>query len=314
MPQELSRRQALKGIAATGTLGSTAGCVGTLTGGGSKKVAVGSKQFTEQELLGFMSVEALKENADVKSKNEVSLGGTKTNFEALTSGQIDTYWEYTGTAWATLPPKHDTVITEPEKLYKKIDEEFGAKHDLGVLNRAQFNNTYVLTANPDWVQQTGVKTISDFAEYVNGGNTDFTVALNAEFQSRADGWPGLAKHYGFDDAREKLNVKNINSGLLYQVVGSGEAQIGVGFNTNPKILKFDLEVLDDDEQFFPVYNPAPLVRQDTLDAAPSIKDPLNAIGPELDTETIRGLNRKVSIGGKDTQEVARQFLSDAGVI
>jgi len=112
------------------------------------------------------------------------------------------------------------------------------------------------------------------------------VALNAEFQSRSDGWPGLIKHYGFDD-NAQVNIKNIGSGLLYQVVGKGEADIGVGFNTDPRILQFDLQVLEDDKQFFPVYNAAPMVRVPTLESNPSIREPLNACSKVLTTDQIR---------------------------
>ncbi|UPV75223.1 glycine/betaine ABC transporter substrate-binding protein [Halorussus limi] len=311
MLDQLSRRDMIKSVASTGVAGVLAGCAG-MGGGGSVKVS--SKQFTEQELLGYMALESLKANTDLTVKDEIGLGGTTTNFKALKEGQVDVYWEYTGTAWSTLPPSHDKVITDPKKLYNKLDENWDDQQGLEYLKRAPFNNTYVLTANPDWVKKTGVETISDLAKYINDGNTDFTVVMNAEFQSRQDGWPGLAKHYGFAGVRKKLNVKNIGSGLTYQVVGEGEAAVGMGFNTNPKIPKFNLKVLKDDQGFFPVYNPAPIVNQKALDNHPAMKSALNKIGPNLTTDKIRKLNQKVSLEGKDANKVAKQFLKDAGVI
>lgn len=309
MADQLSRRDVIKGAAGTGIVGGFAGCIGS-----EDSVKVGSKQFTEQKLLGYMALESLKSNTDLAVKDEVGLGGSMTNFEAVKEGQIDVYWEYTGTAWATLPPSNDEVITDPEELHGRLTEGWDDEHGLEYLERAPFNNTYVLTANPDWVDETGVESISDFASYVNDGNTDFTVVMNAEFESRADGWPGLAEHYGFGDIRENLNVKNIGSGLTYQVVGEGEAAVGMGFNTNPKILKFDLEVLGDDKGFFPVYNPAPLVNQETLDSHSGIESALNAIGAKLSTDKVRDLNRQVSIDGEDAQTVAKQFLKDTDII
>lgn len=318
MSERHTRRAVLKkGAAAGGAAGlaSTAGCMGALPSGvGGTTIKVGSKRFTEQEILGQMAFQALQENSDVSVKNEVGLGGTTTNFKALQSGDIDLYWEYTGTAWATLPPKHDEVITDPAKIYKKVEEEFENEHGITFLERAPFNNTYVLCANPKWSEKTGVKTLSGFAEYVNNGNTDFTVVLDAEFQERADGWPGLAKHYGFQKSTEKLNVKNVSPGLVYQIMGKGEAAVGMGFNTNPKILKYDLVVLEDDEEFFPVYNPAPMVKQETVDSASSIKQPLNKVATGLDTDTIRNLNKKVSIGGKSAKKVAKNYLSSEGLV
>lgn len=313
-----SRRDVLKGSSAVfgaGIISSLAGCLGGLGGGGgTPSVTVGSKRFTEQQLLGYMSVEALRANTDYDIVDEVSLGGTNTNFEAIKSGDIDTYWEYTGTALLTLPPKHDAPVGDPQESYDIVDKEFNEEYNLDFLNRAPFNNTYVLLANKQFAQEAGVKTLSDLAGYIEAGNTDFTAVLNAEFQERPDGWPGVAEHYGFDDALGDIKVQNVDSGLIYQALGQGDGDIGVGFNTNPKIIKFDLKALKDDERFFPIYNPAPLVRKDTLEAAPNIKAPLNSIGPKLTTDKIRNLNKRVSIDGENAQDVANEFLSDSGVI
>lgn len=310
----MNRRSILKsGAAISGSalLGSLAGCTGFLGGGGS--VTVGSKQFTEQELLGSMSVLALEEATQAEVNDQTELGGTVTNFEALKSGDIDHYWEYTGTAWATLPPKHDEVITDPEELYTKVKDEFKEEYNIELLQRAPFNNTYVLTAHKDWIQDTGVETLSGLAEYVNNGNTDFTLVMDAEFAERSDGWPGLTEHYGFADAAEQINIKNVGPSLGYQIVGQGEADITMGFNTNPKIIKWDLTVLADDKGFFPVYNPAPFVRGDAMEAG-NIEGPLNSIAGALDTETIRSLNKRVSIDGEKTGTVAEEFLGDIGVL
>lgn len=312
-----SRRRVVKAGSAmigAGTIGSLTGCLGGIGGGGGTQVKVGSKRFTEQELLGKMSVVTLRENTDHNIGDETSLGGTTTNFEAIKAGDIDHYWEYTGTALLTLPPKHDQPIGDPAETYRVVDEDFNNEHNLDFLKRAPFNNTYVLIANKQWAQETGVKTLSDFAEYVNGGNTDFKVILNAEFEQRPDGWPGVAEHYGFDGVLDQINVQNMGSGLIYQALGQGNAAVGIGFNTNPKIIKFDLVALEDDQQFFPVYNPAPLVRNDTLEEAPEIKEPLNAVGPKLTTDKIRSLNKRVSIDGEDAEAVANDFLSNAGLI
>lgn len=260
-----------------------------------------------------MTYETLSANTDLELEDQVGLGGTTTNFKALQEGQVDVYWEYTGTAWGTLPPKHDEVITDSEEIYRKAKSEFEAEHGITFLDRAPFNNTYVLLANPSWAESAGVETISDLAEYVSSGNTDFTVVMNAEFQEREDGWPGLTEHYEFGNG-DQLTIKNIGSGLTYQVLGEEEAAVGMGFNTNPKILKFDLEVLDDDQGFFPVYNPTPMVNQETLENNPAMKEPLNAIASVLSTDTIRNLNERVSIGGENATDVATDFLESEGLI
>ncbi len=312
----IDRRTILKhGAALSGAAfaGSVAGCLGG-GGGGVGSIAVGSKQFTEQQILGTMSVQCLNANSDAEIVDETELGGTVTNFEALKSGDIDHYWEYTGTAWATLPPKHDEVIADPEELYNKVAQEFQDEYDFELLDRALFNNTYVLVARQGWVEETGVETLSDFASYVKSGNTDFTVVMDAEFADRSDGWPGLIEHYGFADAAEDLNIQHVGPALGYQIVGQEEADVGMGFNTNPKIIKWDLEVLDDDQQFFPVYNPVPMFRAEILEADESIAPPLNTVAGELDTETIRSLNKRVAIDGEKTVDVVETFLTEIGVL
>ncbi|MCT9095579.1 glycine betaine ABC transporter substrate-binding protein [Haloarchaeobius sp. HME9146] len=320
MTQKTTRRDALKtagAVTSAAGLTALAGCSAILGGGGgggSGSITVGSKQFTEQEVLGYLAVEALKANTDVDVNDKVGLGGSVTNFEALKSGQTDMYWEYTGTAWATLPPKHSKVITDPEKIQQKVESEFESEHDITLLDRAPFNNTYVLCVRKQWAEDTGVTSISDYATYLQDGNTDHTLVMDAEFQEREDGWPGLIEHYDFADAAKQLNVKNVSPALGYQIVGEKEAAVTMGFNTNPKILKFDLQSLEDDKGFFPVYNPAPMVRQPALEENPSIEEPLNEVANALSTDTIRSLNRKVSIDKKDARTVAKNFLESEGLV
>jgi len=313
-----TRRDLLRGTgAAVGAASalSLAGCT-NLLGSESGSVAVSSKRFAEQKLLAHMAIESLKANTDLSVTDESGLGGTNQNFQAIESGQVDMYWEYTGTAWYTIPPEHDETVNDPEKLYQKVKEEFANEHNLQFLTRAPLNNSFVLMANPEWSEQTGVTSLTEFAEYVNNGNTDFDLTLTAEFLDRSDGWEGVAKHYGFEGQLDDLNsnINQVGIGLSYQIVGENEAQVGLGFNTNPNIPRYNLVVLEDNEAFFPVYNPAPLIRSDTLEANSGIEDALNPIAPDLTTETIRELNRKVSIDEKDPQEVAESYLSSNDLI
>lgn len=313
-----SRRDLLRGtgaVAGSMSVISLSGCT-SLTGGGSDSIAVSSKRFAEQEILGYMAIEALNAVDSVSPIDETGLGGTLQNFEAINNQQVDLYWEYTGTAWYTIPPEHEETINNPEELYNQVKQEFREEHNLEFLNRAPLNNAFVLMANPDWVEETGVQSLTDFAEYVNEGNTDFDLALTAEFLDRSDGWEGVANHYGFSGQLNALdsNISQVGIGLSYQIVGENEAQVGLGFNTNPNIPRYDLAVLDDDQAFFPVYNPAPLVHSDTLEAIPEVEEALNPIVPDLTTEKIRELNRRVSIDKEDAQDVANDYLSSNDLI
>ncbi|RBI60497.1 glycine/betaine ABC transporter substrate-binding protein [halophilic archaeon] len=319
MPRKTTRRETLQksgAIAGLAGIASTAGCATILGGGGSSagSVTVSSKSFTEQKVLGYLTLEAIKQNTDIDVNDKIGLGGTVTNFEALKNEETDVYWEYTGTAWATLKPQHDKVITDPQKIYNKVESEFENKYDITFLKRAPFNNTYVLLTRSKWAEQKGITSISDFAKWVKNGHTDKTVVMNAEFEKRDDGWPGVTKHYDFANAAKKLNIKNVSSSLTYQVVGNGQAILGSGFNTNPKIVKHNLTSLKDDKGFFPVYNPAPMTRQAVIEENSAIKKPLNQIANSLSTDTIRALNKKVSIEQKNARTVAKNHLKDEGII
>ena len=312
-----SRRTVLKlggATALTAGIGSTTGCLGLFGARAADTVKVSSMRFTEDIVLGYMALESLRANTDLTVIDETGLGGVTMNFRAVKNDEVNLFWLYTGGAWATIPPKHDRVIPNAGKLYRSVKDEFERKYGLEYLHRAPFNNTYALIAAPEWMDRTGVETVSDFAKYVNAGNTDFTAVMGPEFQQRADGWPGLAKHYGFEEMRKKLNVRNVGASLTYQIVANGGADVGMGFSTNPKIRKHGLKTLTDDEDFFPVYNPAPLANGTALEGNPAMREQLNAIGPTLNTEKILRLNGLVSLHGKDPQTVARNYLQSEGLV
>jgi glycine betaine/choline ABC-type transport system substrate-binding protein len=317
MQEATTRREVLKmggGLASVAGIAGTAGCITLAQQIGGNPVKVSSKRFTEQEILGYMAYEMLANNTELNVEDQIGLGGTTTNFRAVNSGEVQAYLEYTGTAWLTLPPQHTKIISNPDKIYRKVKREFKRVHNLVFMERAPLNNTYVLLANPDWAKKTGVKSISGLAEYFKNANENIRIVMNAEFQSRPDGWPGLVKKYGLKKFQNKFNIRNIGSGLLYQVLGTGNADVGVGFNTDPRILKFNLRVLNDNKGFFPAYNPAPMVNGDALEQHPSIETPLDKVGNGLTTEKIRELNRRVSIDQENAQVVARDSLQNRGLI
>ncbi|EMA47393.1 glycine betaine ABC transporter substrate-binding protein [Halococcus saccharolyticus] len=311
-----TRRDFLKlggGAAATAGLGATAGCTSVLGATGTDAVKVSSMRFPEAILLGYMALESLRANTDLTVHDETGLGGTVMNFRAVDNGEVDLFWFYTGGAWATIPPKKERVIPDAEKLYEAVKRKFERHYGLAYLNRAPFNNTYVLIADRTWVEQTGVQTMSDFAAYVKQGNTDFTAVMGPEFQQRSDGWPGLTKHYGFDGVANELNIRTVSPSLAYQIVATSDANVGMGFSTNPQILQYDLATIEDDQGFFPIYNPAPMV-SDAIERYPTMAEPLNAIGPSLNTEKIIRLNKAVLLDGRDPQRVAREYLQTEGLI
>ncbi len=138
----------------------------------------------------------------------------------------------------------------------------------------------------------------------------FTLLCGHEFPVRADGLPGLQEHYGF----EFTSFRSVEDGVIYGALADGLADAGIGFATDGRIVTFDLVNLVDDKQFFPVYNPAPVVRKDTLASYPEIEAVLSKLGPALDTATMTQMNYSVDIGGKESVEVALSWLQEQGFV
>ena len=138
------------------------------------------------------------------------------------------------------------------------------------------------------------------------------LATSAEWTERADGLPNFEDHYGFEYPRDELVI--VELGLSYQAVGTGQAEVGVGDATEGRIAQYNLVVLEDDKQFFPAYNPAPVVRNEMLDVYPEIRDIMQELSVLLDLETLTLLNKEVAVEGNQPEDVARTFLIDQGLI
>lgn len=303
------------GAIGVATLSSLGGCTLLGLGGGGDSIGAASMQWTEAQLMGYLGYESLKANTDLTIENEISLGGSQQCFQAVKNGEVDFYHLYTGGAYLTIPPKREDIPRDPEELYQRAKEDMREEHGLEYLERAQFNNTYALAARPGWQEETGLETMSDFADYVNSGNTDFTVVLGPEFAEREDGWPGLAEAYGFADAADDLNINKIGADLTYQTLGEGEADVGMVFTTNAQIQKYDLVTLEDDQNFFPAYNPAPLANGDTVEEFSQIVEPLEAPMRALDSEEkVIDLNARIELEDEDVQDVAVDFLESEDII
>lgn len=272
-----------------------------------KRIKVGAKDFTEQYVIGHMMSILLEENGFDVSE-QFGTGSTVTR-NALVSGQTDLYAEYTGTA-SLVYLKHDEVITEPDVLYEKVKEEDLEKNDIVWLERSDINNTYAIAITEERSEETGIETLSELAEHVNQ-NQDLIWAIDHEFAERADGLPGLAEHYGMDIPEDNISIMEI--GLTYEAVDRGQADIMMVFATDGKIKRYDLLVLEDDQNFFPVYNICVTVRKEVLDQYPEIEEILQPIS-ELTNEEIQELNYQVDTTGLPEKLVAKNFLNEQGYL
>ncbi|PSB09296.1 quaternary ammonium transporter [filamentous cyanobacterium CCP2] len=278
-------------------------------GGGSNNAAgntirVGSKDFTEQFIIGEMYALAL-EDAGFQVERKLNLGGTPVAQAALTSNEIDLYPEYTGTGLLTvlkLP-----TATDQTEVFDQVSQGYQEQFNLVWLEPAPMNNTQALAMTREGSEQFGVRTISDLATRAN----ELVMIGPPEFEAREDGLPGIRAKYGDFQLRE---YKAVDPGLKYKGLVDGEADVAVAFGTDGEISAFNLVVLEDDQNLFPPYQVAPVVRQETLDQHPEIADALNAIAPLLTNETMQRLNYEVSGNQREPSEVAREFLEEEGIL
>ena len=272
----------------------------------AQAVVVGGKNFTEQQIMAAMTSQLL---AAKGFKPEVKAGmGSAVLRQAQESGQIDVYWEYTGTSLITYNKVNDRM--SPEDTYKKVKELDAAK-GLVWLNPSKANNTYSLAMNADDAKKHGIASISDLAAKVKGG-TKLTFASNAEFYARPDGLKPLEEKYGFEFGRE--SVKRMDTGLVYQALKEKQVDVGLVFATDGRIPAFNFVVLRDDKGYFPSYALTPVVRKQWLDTNPKAAEALNALSAKLDDATMAKLNASVDVDKKTVEDVAGTFLKSQGLI
>lgn len=274
------------------------------------EVTVGSKEFTEQLILGEITKQVL-EDAGATVDDQTGLVGSTTVREALTSGEIDMYWEYTGTGWITHLGNEQPVTGEMEQ-YEAVREADTA-NGIAWLEPAPFNNTYAIALASEQASELGVTSLSDLAALATSNPDQMTLCAAAEFLSRDDGLPGLQEAYAFEFPAD--NISELELGLVYTSIDKADPCVfGEVFATDGRIAALDLTVLEDDKAFFPSYLPALNVRQEVLDANPAIADLFAPVAQALDNETMQGLNARVDVDGEQPADVARSFLEEEGLI
>ena len=288
------------------TLVGAVAAVGIAASAHAATIVVGGKNFTEQLLLSEMTAQLLKANGfDVEKRDGM---GSQVVRDAQVNGQVDVYWEYTGTSLVTYNKVSERM--NAEDTYKKV-KELDAKVGLTWLNPSKANDTYALAVRASDSKTDSLKTLSDLAKSYNDGK-GLIMAVNAEFPKRPDGLPGLEKEYGFKTTRADL--KAMDSGLTYQALKEDQVDIALVFATDGRIKAFDFRVLKDDKEFFPNYAIAPVVRTEVLKANPGLEKPLNELSAKLTDAVMQRLNAEVDVDKKPIEEVASGFLSDEGMM
>jgi osmoprotectant transport system substrate-binding protein len=296
-PSPLTRGRAL------GLIGATLAAAGC-GGGEQTQVAVGAKNFTEELLLGEIYAQVLAGHG-LRVARKLNLGGTDIAMEALRRGEIDLYPEYTGTALLTQlkrPP-----VADGTQIYAIVKAAYEKQYGLTWLDPAPANNTQALATTGPLAAKYSIRTLSQLA----AAASQLRLGAIPEFLKRSDGLPGLQRVYGGFHFKE---TRLIDIGLKYKALLIGDVDVVVAFGTDGEIVGEHLTVFTDDKHFWPAYNVAPVVRDQTLKAYPQIAPQLNAIAPLLTDTVMRSLNDEVA--GKQKREagdVARDFIKAHGL-
>ena len=274
-------------------------------------ITVGGKDFTEGVIESYF-VEFLLAAAGMEVSDMSGLAGSNSFRQAMVTGQVDIGMEYTGTAWISYLG-NETPITDPQRQWEAVRDADLAENDIRWLPHSTVDNTYSFAMNRATAEKTGVRTFSDYAALVRDDPGSAVTCLDTEFSVRRDGFPGLAEAYGFEVSAPPVSI--MQSGIIYQATAVGqECDFGEVYTTDGRVRGLDLVVLEDDRNFFPVYNLATVVRGEVLDAHPEIEEVLAPLEDALNNEVIMELNKRVDVDGEDPAQVARDFLVDSGFV
>ncbi|MDO3397616.1 glycine betaine ABC transporter substrate-binding protein [Nocardioides sp. SOB44] len=272
-------------------------------------LTVGSKDFTENILLGEMFAQAL-EARGASVDNKVNLGGTSVNRDALLSDNIDVYPEYNGTGW-TVHLGNEDPSQDPQELYDVTAEADLEQNDIKWIGLSPFNDTYGFAANGDLAEQEGGFDFQSMADYLEA-NPDATVCMETEFPDRPDGLVLWEEATGYELPGSQSQI--LDTGLIYSETSDGNCDFGEVFTTDGRITALNLELVEDPGVMI-IYNSSFTMSNEIYEENAETYDEIaEAIFADLDNEKMAELNAKVDVEGTPAERVAEQYLEDAGVL
>jgi osmoprotectant transport system substrate-binding protein len=291
----MRRRAFLTGVAATALVGC---------GAGHDRLTVGSKNFTEQLVLGELLAQALEAETRGVVDRRFYLAGSYICHQALLAGRIDMYVEYTGTALAAIL-KEQPNSSDSNAVFEHVRDEYKRRFGLTVMPPLGFDNTFAMVMRPDDARRLKVSSLSDVAPVA----PQLRIGVGYEFLERKDGLPGLAATYGLKFA-ETPRVMDL--GLLYRALLNKQVDIVAGSNTDGLIGALGLTVLKDDKHYFPPYDAVPIVRPSALEHDARVNSVLQKLSGRITADAMRKMNYAVDGEKRDAAEVAREFLKTIG--
>ncbi|MDX1577603.1 MAG: glycine betaine ABC transporter substrate-binding protein [Gemmatimonadota bacterium] len=264
------------------------------------RIVVGSKNFSEQDLLGEIVAQWIEATTEIGVERRLHLGGTFIAHRALQLGEIDLYPEYTGTALTAIlerPPDSD-----PDSVFRRVADVYASRWDLRWLPPLGFENTFAMLVRSSMADSLDIETLSDLARFA----PELTAGFGYEFMERADGFSGLTDRY---DLAFAAPPREMDLGLIYRAVAAGRIDLTAGNSTDGRIEALSLRVLEDDRGYFPPYEAAIVVREDALEAHPGLEGALRELSGRIDTPTMRRLNRAVDLEGRPVRDVAADWVA-----
>jgi osmoprotectant transport system substrate-binding protein len=272
-------------------------------GSRQKPIVIGSKNFTEQLILGELLAQYLEKHTGLPVERRFYLAGSYICHQALLAGRIDIYVEYTGTAWtAILKQKPSTDHLEG---YRRLKQEYGRQFGLTVGEPLGFDNTFAMVIRGEDAKRLHIRTISEAARYT----AQWRAGFGYEFMERPDGYEGLVRTYGLHFASPP---RIMDLGLLYRALTEKQVDMVAGANTDGLISALGLVVLEDDHHYFPAYEAVPIVREQVLGEHPEVKHALAALAGKISGEDMRRMNYAVDGEHRDPAQVVEQFLREQG--
>lgn len=256
-----------------------------------KAVNIGSKKFTESVILGEV-VSQLLNSSEVRATHKAELGGTRILWNALESGDIDIYPEYTGTIEEEILRKKVRNFTELKMLLEK--------KGIGISKPLGFNNTYAIGIKTKKAQKLNLRKISDLKLY-----PDLKMGFGEEFKQRQDGWPGLKKLYGLIQS----NIRGIDHDIAYRALENGDIDVTDLYSTDAEIDYYNLSILEDDKKYFPSYEAVFVYRLDQVKKTPQIMKVIESLEGKINDKKMISLNRQSKIEKQSAGQVASEFIN-----
>ncbi|WP_019378468.1 ABC transporter permease/substrate-binding protein [Virgibacillus halodenitrificans] len=268
-------------------------------------IVIGGKLGSEPAILINMYKHLIEEESDLTVKLEPGLGKTAFVFTALKNGSIDIYPEFTGTAIVT-HMESEAKSNDPKEVYQQAKEGMGQQYDMAFLQPMKFNNTYAVATTKELADKYNLKEIGDLKQIEDQITAGFTL----EFKDRYDGYVGMQDVYNLDIAQ----VKTMEPGIRQDALANGNVDIIDAYATDSYMIELDLVTLKDPENLFPPYQGAPLMRNETLDKYPELKEILNQLAGKISDEEMREMNYKVDYDDQSPSKVAKDFLINKNLL